>query len=645
MEIREAEIADLSHIYDLELESFSAEIASDKRSLKRSISSRHQKVYVLEEEGIVGCAVVYVHKKSIRLYSIAVAKSAQNRGYGRALLLHCEDYAIRENKENMTLEADAENIHLINWYSSNGYQISDYVEDYYGQGLPAYVMTKRLGAQKPNRSKVKSIVVTENDMDFPDLKNVEIVKAKDYISQEQFQVKGQYRVFNFCSSYEYQSFGYYISLLAEARGQRVLPSVATIQDTVSTSLVKIFAEELKSDCYDDFYKQGGNKVSYKVILGCESTGKTSRLSKSLYKLFDAPFVEYTFVRSENWLLDEVRLMTLPEVIGNKDIPFAKIASYALSKKSLGRRLLTNYQFNLAILVNPEEANPPSDKVALEKFRAAGIANGFYVEFITKRDMDRLNEFDALFIRETTAVNDHTYQIARHAQAEGLIVVDDPWSILKCSNKLYLYESMKQAKINMPKTRIMSTNEIESRELDDIINYPVIIKQPDSAFSLGVFKANSENDLREKCVEILEKSEFVLVQEYIESDFDWRIGIMNKEVLFACKYFMAKGHWQIYNWSSDGEEGVGLSETLHLENVPQSVLDTALKAANVIGDGLYGVDIKVVNDKCYLIEVNDNPNIDSGIEDAVLQDVLYDRIIRHIRARVIDLQSHNKKICM
>ncbi|GKT33749.1 hypothetical protein ADUPG1_007500, partial [Aduncisulcus paluster] len=53
---------------------------------------------------------------------------------------------------------------------------------------------------------------------------------------------------------------------------------------------------------------------------------------------------------------------------------------------------------------------------------------------------------------------------------------------------------------------------------------------------------------------------------------------------------------------------------------------ALKATALIGDGLYGVDLKHVDDKCYLIEVNDNPNIDSGIEDAVLGDVLYDRII-------------------
>ncbi len=35
--------------------------------------------------------------------------------------------------------------------------------------------------------------------------------------------------------------------------------------------------------------------------------------------------------------------------------------------------------------------------------------GLSTEIITKNDFDRIPEFDALFIRETTAVNHHTYR--------------------------------------------------------------------------------------------------------------------------------------------------------------------------------------------------------------------------------------------
>ena len=69
---------------------------------------------------------------------------------------------------------------------------------------------------------------------------------------------------------------------------------------------------------------------------------------------------------------------------------------------------------------------------------------------------------------------------------------------------------------------------------------------------------------------------------------------------------------------------------------------ALKAANLIGDGLYGVDVKESNGNFYIIEVNDNPNIDSDSEDAILKEDLYNRIMEvfvrrmeQIRARLDD----------
>jgi glutathione synthase/RimK-type ligase-like ATP-grasp enzyme len=53
-----------------------------------------------------------------------------------------------------------------------------------------------------------------------------------------------------------------------------------------------------------------------------------------------------------------------------------------------------------------------------------------------------------------------------------------------------------------------------------------------------------------------------------------------------------------------------------------VLRSALAATQPIGDGLYGVDVKERDGKGYVIEVNDNPNIDRGVEDKYLGDELY-----------------------
>jgi glutathione synthase/RimK-type ligase-like ATP-grasp enzyme len=79
--------------------------------------------------------------------------------------------------------------------------------------------------------------------------------------------------------------------------------------------------------------------------------------------------------------------------------------------------------------------------------------------------------------------------------------------------------------------------------------------------------------------------------------------------------------------SDGEdERYGRVETLPVELAPAAVVRAALKAANLIGDSLYGVDLKQVGRKCYVIEVNDNPTIMSGFEDSILKESLYTRIM-------------------
>ena len=71
----------------------------------------------------------------------------------------------------------------------------------------------------------------------------------------------------------------------------------------------------------------------------------------------------------------------------------------------------------------------------------------------------------------------------------------------------------------------------------------------------------------------------------------------------------------------------------MEMAPTRAVRLALKAANLIGKGLYGVDVKQSGGKFYVIEVNDNPNIEAGCEDAVLKEELYRRIMEVFLRRV------------
>jgi glutathione synthase/RimK-type ligase-like ATP-grasp enzyme len=72
--------------------------------------------------------------------------------------------------------------------------------------------------------------------------------------------------------------------------------------------------------------------------------------------------------------------------------------------------------------------------------------------------------------------------------------------------------------------------------------------------------------------------------------------------------------------------VGSTASRWVGEAPEIVVRTAVRAANLIGDGLYGVDLKQDGDQCYVMEVNDNPNLDAGNEDGVLKDALYREVM-------------------
>ena len=106
----------------------------------------------------------------------------------------------------------------------------------------------------------------------------------------------------------------------------------------------------------------------------------------------------------------------------------------------------------------------------------------------------------------------------------------------------------------------------------------------------------------------------MAQEYLPTEFDWRIGVLDNKPLFACQYHMVKGHWQIIQHDLNGSFVEGDHKTIPLNETPPEVLDVALLAARGVGVGLYGVDIKASSKGVVAIEVNDNPNLEHGIED-------------------------------
>lgn len=479
---------------------------------------------------------------------------------------------------------------------------------------------------------MRKIVVVTNLKEWPlTIDLVEVIAAKTYLTDPEFQHARNVRVFNLCNNYQYQSTGYYVSLLAEARGHKVIPNTTTIQDFKSSALVRVISSDIEDSIVKSLRRLKSDRFTLSVYFGHNVSKQYDELSRQLYMLFQAPLLRAHFRRGKTWTLKNIETIPFKEV-PESHLPYvAQFARDYFSKQRYARPRTEQTKYDLAILVNPAEHEPPSDKKALEKFVEVAESLGIYTDLITREDFSRIAEYDALFIRETTSVNHHTYRFARRARAEGMVVIDDPESILKCTNKVYLAELLQKSRIPTPETFIIHKQNRD--QVREVLGLPCVLKKPDSAFSQGVVKVENEDELKATLDKMLSSSDLVIGQKFLPTDFDWRIGILDKKPLYACKYFMARGHWQIYNWTEESEDQAGLVETLPVEDVPSRVVSVALKAASLIGDGLYGVDVKESDGEIFVIEINDNPSIDHGFEDKILQDELYRHILTSIINRI------------
>ncbi len=478
------------------------------------------------------------------------------------------------------------------------------------------------------------LFVVTNPKDWPlEIPGVTLVAARTYLTDPKYFDYRAAKVFNLCRSYKYQSAGYYVSLLAAARGHHPLPSLATIQDLRFQGVARLRSEDLEETVEKAFKNMRVDHVELPIYFGRNPESQFDRLAWQMFSLFEAPLLHADFVRREGeWQLKTIRTLDASDIPSSEHPFLLEAAADYFSGKRRRARPRSQARYDLAILHDPTEAQAPSDPRALERFEDAAETLGFSVELITKEDFGRLAEFDALFIRETTAVNHHTFRMARRAEAEGLIVIDDSDSILKCTNKVYLAELLTRQKIPCPKTLVVHADNID--EIVPLLGTPVVLKQPDSSFSKGVTKVDTEEELRVSVKEMLKESELIVAQEFLPTEFDWRVGIIDGRPLYVCKYFMARRHWQIISRDESGENAVeGGCQTLAVGEAPKEVVQTALKAANLIGSGLYGVDLKQIGNQCYVIEINDNPSIEAGYEDRVMKGALYREVLSVFLQRI------------
>lgn len=275
---------------------------------------------------------------------------------------------------------------------------------------------------------------------------------------------------------------------------------------------------------------------------------------------------------------------------------------------------------VAILYDKTSRYTPSNDTAIDAFCEAAIRNRIYPTVIGKDDISLISEFDGLLIRDTTHPGNPTFEFALEAERLGKKVIDSSTAILQGCNKIWQVEMFEKYKIPYPKTCIV--DKTHKRLIS--IKYPCVLKIPDSCFSQGVYKAHDDSEFTRLVTQI--PAIKLVCQEFIETKYDWRITIFNHKFLFAVKYYMVDKDWKIVKYDRKGNYIDGNHECFSFEKIPHYILAAASKCDQFLTDGLYGIDIKEVNGEAYVIEINDNPSIDAGVEDEIEGNKIYDTIM-------------------
>lgn len=370
------------------------------------------------------------------------------------------------------------------------------------------------------------------------------------------------------------------------------------------------------------------------VFGKTADERFRRHCAAIFKTYSLPLMKIRFYRDEDvWKVGQLA----PGSLGQIEPAEAELLTRELARPQFVSPRRRNHgprPYRLACLWDDADPLAASDRETLDRMTRIAARRGLLFERIAREDLQRLGEYDALFIRVVTAIDHYSFTFAQAAETLGIPVIDDPQSIIKCSNKVYLQELFRRNGVATPRTVTISRK--TPAEEVCALGFPLIVKLPDGTFSQAVKKAESAAEFEAITQDMFKRSPLLIVQEFIPTAFDWRIGILEGRVLFACKYHMARGHWQIVSLTRNGERAFGKVEAVRLDDVPREVLGLALESTALLGNGLFGVDVKETPSGPVVIEINDNPNIQAGCEDGVekerVYEAIFDAFVSRIRSR-------------
>ncbi len=463
-------------------------------------------------------------------------------------------------------------------------------------------------------------------------------------------------VINLCRERGYLSQGWYVSLVAEGRGCQVLPDVHTLEgladphsrtralreagvDAIDPGELARRAAELAQPPAVPIAAAGGLRAAGPdelaeiwILLGrCGAEG-FRRLAGRVFQAWPAPILRARLLKEGGrWRLYDLEAQGPEALDAAGRAALADALDRPLPKPGAADEAPLP---SLAVLIDPADPFIASSPETIDRLERVAARRGLRVERLGPDGLEQLAEHDALLIRTVTGVDQPAWRFAARAEALDMPVIDHPSAILRCSNKVFLHELLTRAGLPTPPTICFGAG-ADFASLTATLGSPLVVKVPDGSFSTAVFRIDSPEAFKARIPGLLAHSPLLVAQAWTPTDYDWRVAVLGGRVLFTCRYYMARGHWQI-RAAAGSRARYGRVEAVPRQRAPRAVTRAALDAAALIGDGLFGVDLKLLPEGPVIIEVNDNPNLDIGHEDAADGERIYEEItdwfLRRLEAR-------------
>src|SRR3954467_870595 len=159
---------------------------------------------------------------------------------------------------------------------------------------------------------MKTLVVIDHVQKWFEIADGNVLAARRYLAEPETGNDGTVRVLNLCRTGRYQGRGYYVSLIAEARGQRPVADVKTIEDLRAEAYVRALEAEIQPLVQETLHHDESERFQLDVYLGKHRSH--AALAAQLFAKVRVPLLRVLFARAEgSWRLDDLQAMGLADI--------------------------------------------------------------------------------------------------------------------------------------------------------------------------------------------------------------------------------------------------------------------------------------------------------------------------------------------